>query len=222
MKIKVLSNLHDTNTNERSVEFFIERETGMYNNCNLKYNFLPNEADHLISNDEIQTYAWYKVKPQAVLLFEAIMPMTSSEVDSPVNFEIIKPRIIGIDTRYESNVYLNENHVVYNVVSIDQYHRETVLSPSSYIINTIDTSSLGEKELIVTYSSFTEKYPVYVIEKTKSDLEVLQEKIQIQERMVREAQLRTDAAERNIIVLMDTVAMLFEEFILAMMPPMEP
>ncbi len=67
------------------IEFFVERENGTYNNCNLTSTLSPHEIEGL-TQEQVNQLAWDKVKHIAYRVFSQIEPL--NEPENFIGFEV--------------------------------------------------------------------------------------------------------------------------------------
>jgi hypothetical protein len=96
------------------IEFLIEREQGMYNNVNVSATFTDEEIVGL-TQDQIKTLAYNKVKDIAIRVFAQIEPL--NEVENPVGFNLVELPVVEIDLNYiktfQKNIISNKcNEVI--------------------------------------------------------------------------------------------------------------
>lgn len=126
MKITVLGQEGNTLT------YLIEREQGQYNNIVEQITLTDTEG---LSQDEIKTLGFIKLKPLAKRVFEAIEPLDES--DTAEGFNLIPSRTAKTEVFAQTSVIVGSEAVVTKQF-IDQYGQAT----HEYI--NIDTSTVGE------------------------------------------------------------------------------
>lgn len=119
MKIQILEQENN------KVHFLIEREEGMYNNVNVISEVTDLEVVGL-SEDEVKTLAYLKVKPIAVKVFSQIEPL--NEGDNPVDFELVPSRPVKIEIIGNTLLEIGDTQE-YSTLVYDQYNQVVDLVP---------------------------------------------------------------------------------------------
>lgn len=125
MRIEVISKMDET------ISILVERQKGIENNIRESITLQSIEG---LSDDEIKTAAWLKIKPIAIRVFEAIEPL--DEEDAAEGFNMIPSRTVKTEVFVPSEIIV-ETEAYATKQHTDQYGQIT-----SEIV-TIDTSTLG-------------------------------------------------------------------------------
>lgn len=164
MKITIM------NQNKNCFEFLIEREQGMYNNCNLAVELTNGEVQDL-TEDEIKTLAWLRVKPTAIRVFEQIEPL--DEQDNSVGFTLAPSVPKRIEIYGNSTIVIGDT-AEYHAVVYDQYGQAMTAEPA-WVNKTITAVEVGSLTVTASLGDLSKSMTVSVIERIKSREEILQE-----------------------------------------------
>lgn len=155
----------------KGYELFIEREKGIYNNCNLSVDLSQTDV-HGLTDNEIKTLAWLRVKPIAIRVFEEIEPL--DEKDNPIGFKLVpsvpkriqilgsRTLFVGDTTEYQAEVY-------------DQYGQEMRDVELIWDNKYITATEKGNKTVTACFGDISESFTVSIIERPKTRDEILQE-----------------------------------------------
>ncbi|MHB8065015.1 MAG: hypothetical protein ACYDG2_20750 [Ruminiclostridium sp.] len=164
MKIQIL------NQNQNRFEFLVEREQGMYNNCNLSITLADVEVQEL-TDDEIKTLAWLRVKSTAIRVFEQIEPL--NEPDNPIGFELIPSAPKRIEL-YGNAVVAIGDTTEYQATVYDQYNQAMAAEPI-WVNKSITAVEPGEVVVTASVGTLSKSLVVNVVERIKSQEEIMQE-----------------------------------------------
>lgn len=167
MRIEILEQ------NENSIKFLIEREQGTYNNTEEIAHFTVAEIEGLSAN-EIKTYAWYKVKPIVIRVFEQIEPL--DEADNPIGFTLVPSRPVRLEIIGNPTLMIGDT-AEYHAIVYDQY-RQVIHDAEPTITNeTITATDVGEITVTATLGELSAMMTVVITERPKTKEEQLQELI---------------------------------------------
>lgn len=155
---------------QNNIEFLVERENGTYNNCNLLIELSESETQGLTEN-EIKTLAWLRVKPTAIRVFEQIEPLNES--DNAAGFELV-PSVPKRIELYGSTVVIIGNAAEYQAAVYDQYN-QVMTSELTWTNKVITATEVGEVVVTACLGELSKSLVVKVIKKIKTKEEKLQE-----------------------------------------------
>lgn len=168
MKITVV------NQTESSITFYVEREKGVHNHVDeLIADFTAAEIEGL-NADEIKTYAWHKVKPIAVRVFEQIEPL--DENDNPIDFTLVLSRPVRLEIIGNPTLMIGDT-AEYHVIVYDQYEQVMYDASPTISNSTITATEVGEVTVTATLGDLSTSMTVGIIERPKTKEEQLQELI---------------------------------------------
>lgn len=155
---------------DRIIEYLIEREQGQYNNI-VETVILPISELVGLSEDEIKTLGYLKIKPTAVRVFAEIEPL--SEIDNPVDFELVPsvPKRIQI---MGSNLLYTGDTAEYQATIYDQYG-QTMDIDLTWNNKTIIATEIDNIVVSASFGNLLESFVVNIVEKPRTKEELLQE-----------------------------------------------
>lgn len=156
--------------NDINFEFLIEREQGMYNNCNLFIELTGDEVQGLSAN-EVKTLAWLRAKPTAIRVFEQIEPI--DEVDNPIGFELV-PSVPNRIELYGNSTLTVGAKSEYQAMVYDQYN-QVINTDLTWINKVITATVTGEVIVTASLGDLSKSLVVNVVERAKTKDEILQE-----------------------------------------------
>lgn len=164
MKIEIVTQ------KQNNFEFLIEREQGMYNNCNLSIELTEKDIEGL-SQDEIKTLAWLRTKPTAIRVFEQIEPL--DEPDNPIDFKLIEPIAKRLELYGPTTLTIGST-AEYQAAVYDQYNQR-IEADLTWINKVIIATEIGEVVVNVSLGDLSRSLVVNIVKRIKTEKEILQE-----------------------------------------------
>ncbi len=164
MKIEIVTQ------KQNNFEFLIEREQGMYNNCNLSIELTEKDIEGL-SQDEIKTLAWLRTKPTAIRVFEQIEPL--DEPDNPIDFKLIEPIAKSLELYGPTTLTIGST-AEYQAAVYDQYNQR-IEADLTWINKVIIATEIGEVVVNVSLGDLSKSLVVNIVKRIKTEKEILQE-----------------------------------------------
>lgn len=156
----------------RTLEYLIEREQGTYNNIVESVTFNSAEISGM-TEDEIKTFGYIKLKSLAKRVFEAIEIL--NEPDNPVGFTLVSSVPKRINILGNTTLQIGQT-AEYQAIAYDQYE-QTMNVNMTWQNKTITATQVGDVIIKASVGEITASMTVKVTEKQQTKEEILSQTV---------------------------------------------